>query len=114
MNRFFDDEKVFVDVDGDKYLARVVRTFPPKNLVPPEAGGWFHPYATDLSMPNDEVTARDDPMKYFYQVRLIEEGGEGVTTEYASTNGTGNDEEENRKGEKWLGSVMEVQADKIR
>ncbi len=47
-------------------------------------------------------------MKYIYNVRLIEEGApEGVATDY--TNGNGHDED----GEKWEGSVMEVQADKI-
>jgi len=122
VNRFFDNEsastaysfwpatdcfpEVFVDVQGDKYLARVVRTFPPKNLQPPSDGNIFHPYATDLSMSNEDVIKADDPMKYFYQVRLIEEGGDGEG---------GDDSGDEVKGdEKWEGSVMEVQADKIR
>jgi hypothetical protein len=100
--------EVFVDVQGDKYLARIVHTFPPKNLQPPPGGSNRHPYAIDLSMSNEEVIKVDDPMKYFYQVRLIEEGGE------AADGGDGDSEEEAVKGEKWEGSVMEVQADKIR
>ncbi|KAL1406251.1 hypothetical protein Q8F55_007945 [Vanrija albida] len=113
VNRFFDDEKVFVDVQGDKYLARIVRTFPPKNLVLPPGvqAPSYHPYATDLNLDLADVDEHDDPMKYFYQVRLIEEGGE-VGAEYASTNGASH-EEDDGKGEKWQGSVMEVQADKI-
>ncbi|KAL7419030.1 hypothetical protein Q5752_006715 [Cryptotrichosporon argae] len=124
-NRFFDEEsetqslpvtdpsltaEVFVDVQGDKYLARVVRTFPPKNLVPPPSATLpTHPYATDLAMPNDEVVERDDPMKYFYNVRLIEEGAEeGIVADYEA-NGNGDD----AGGERWMGSIMEVQADKI-
>ncbi|GMK57836.1 hypothetical protein CspeluHIS016_0406700 [Cutaneotrichosporon spelunceum] len=103
-NRFFDDEKVFVDVQGDKYLARVVKTFPPKDLKPPPGGSPFHPYAMDLNMEPEDVIEVDDPMKYFYQVRLIEEGGEG---EHAGS------PQENEGDEKWGGSVMEVQADKI-
>lgn len=87
-------------MQGDKYLARIVRTFPPKNLEPPTDGAVFHPYAVDLTMTNEEVTNIDDPMKYFYQVRLIQEGGED--------GGSGED-----TGEKFEGSVMEVQADKI-
>lgn len=96
--------EIFVDVQGDKYLARVVKTFPPKDLRPPSGGSAYHPYATDLNMENDDVIEWDDPMKYFYQVRLIEEGGEG---EHAGS------DNEDEKGEKWEGSVMEVQADKI-
>jgi hypothetical protein len=58
------------------------------------------------------VTEKDDPMKYFYNVRLIEEGAqEGIAAEYASANGQSHDGEEDGK---WGGSVMEVQADKIR
>lgn len=120
VNRFFDDEselqitlfdadtaaEIFVDVQGDKYLARVVRTFPPKDLVlPANASSRYHPYATDLDLDPEVVVERDDPMKYFYQVRLIEEGGDTS----APTSPT-----EEGKGEEFQGSVMEVQADKIR
>ncbi|CAK9782707.1 hypothetical protein CC85DRAFT_92470 [Cutaneotrichosporon oleaginosum] len=104
LNRFFNDEKVFVDVQGDKYLARVVKTFPPKDLNPPPGGSPCHPYAMDLNLEPDDVIELDDPMKYFYQVRLIEEGGEG------DRNGSPHEREGD---EKWGGSVMEVQADKI-
>lgn len=63
-------------------------------------------------MANEDVVEHDDPMKYFYQVRLIEEGGEGIATEYASTNSNSADADE--EDGKWQQSVMEVQADKIR
>ncbi|OCF37381.1 hypothetical protein I316_00502 [Kwoniella heveanensis BCC8398] len=123
-NRFFDDEKVFVDVDGDKYLARIVKTFPPRSLLPssspykpaPTATNTLHPYAKDLSLPIEEVNEKDDPMRYFYNVRLIEEGAtEGIAADYASNTGlsNGHDDEEDEKGEKWQASTMEVQADKI-
>lgn len=98
--------EVFVDVQGDKYLARVVRTFPPKDLVLPEgASSPYHPYATDLDLEPEVVVERDDPMKYFYQVRLIEEGGDDEAQPSDTEEG---------KGEEFQGSVMEVQADKIR
>ncbi|WVQ97999.1 hypothetical protein IAU59_005119 [Kwoniella sp. CBS 9459] len=124
-NRFFDDEKVFVDVDGDKYLARIVKTFPPRSLLPTSSPykpspytetTTLHPYATDLSSPIEDVNEKDDPMRYFYNVRLIEEGAaEGIAADYASNTGlsNGHDEEEDEKGEKWQASTMEVQADKI-
>ncbi|WWC59314.1 uncharacterized protein I303_101865 [Kwoniella dejecticola CBS 10117] len=122
-DRFFDQEKVFVDVDGDKYLARIVKTFPPRSLATTSSPAHptkpiLHPYATDLSLPLEEVNEKDDPSKYFYNVRLIEEGyPEGIAAEYASANGQSNgpydEEEEDGKGEKWMGSTMEVQCDKI-
>lgn len=98
--------EVFVDVQGDKYLARVVKTFPPKKLMAPE-GNPYHPYATDLGLSNEEVAESDDPMKYFYNVRLIEEGGD------AEREGSSTDSRDEHKGEMWQSSVMEVQADKI-
>ncbi|OCF58877.1 hypothetical protein L486_03368 [Kwoniella mangroviensis CBS 10435] len=124
-DRFFDEEKVFVDVDGDKYLARIVKTFPPRSLATTSSSSSpfkpaqpiLHPYATDLSLPLEEVNEKDDPSKYFYNVRLIEEGyPEGIAAEYTSANGQSNgpdDEEEDGKGDKWMGSTMEVQCDKI-
>ncbi|ORY30989.1 hypothetical protein BCR39DRAFT_100098 [Naematelia encephala] len=119
-NRFCEDEKVFVDVQGDKYLARIVKIFPPKNLIPPihhhlspSPPLRVHPYAVDLSLEPEEVIERDDPMKYFYIVRLIEEGAEeGVAAEYASS-GQNGIEDADGEGEKWEGSTMEVQADKL-
>lgn len=93
---------MFVDVQGDKYLAKIVKTFPPRALASSPVGGSsskpvieYHPLATKLDLDMDEVNESDDPMKYFYSVRLIVDGSmEG--------------------GEQFEGSVMEVQADKIR
>ena len=114
--------EVFVDVQGDKYLARIVKTFPPRSLsscttaspVSSFAGPAkppaqvFHPFATDLSLSAEELQEKDDPMRYFYNVRLIEEGAsEGTAAHNGMSNG------HDRNGEKWEGSVMEVQADKI-
>jgi len=125
VNRFFDDEsespnllfpqtrklanirlEVFVDVQGDKYLARIVKTFPPRSLAssPLKARTSdiptleYHPLAANLSLDNEDVLEVDDPMKYFYSARLIVEGAEL----------------ERGGGEEFEGSVMEVQADKIR
>lgn len=68
----------------------------------------FHPFANDLNLSAEELQEKDDPMRYIYNVRLIEEGApEGVATDYANGNGHSED------GEKWEGSLMEVQADKI-
>ena len=112
---------VFVDVEGDKYLARIVKTFPPRSLaastsaspiskfpVPPP----YHPYAADLALPLEEVNEKDDPMGYFYNVQLIEENS-ALATATHFTNGHANGDLQEEE-EKWEGSTMEVQADKIR
>lgn len=111
-------EEVFVDVQGDKYLARIVKTFPPRSLassplrnrkIKSESESHlpvleYHTLGADLSLEPEEVVEQDDPMKYFYSARLIVEGaGEGDK---------GGDED--GSGEEFEGSVMEVQADKIR
>lgn len=85
--------EVFVDVQGDKYLARIINTFPPKTLPSTNSILEYHPLAANLNLDNEEVMENDDPMKYFYSARLIVEG----------VNGEGEFE----------GSLMEVQADKI-
>lgn len=98
-----------MDVQGDKYLARIVKTFPPRTLassplkttIKPSLTS--HPLATNLDLEMDEVNELDDPMKYFYSVRLIEEG---ATEAHMNGSATG--------GEQFEGSTMEVQADKIR
>lgn len=146
-NRFFDEEReydsnqtdhrptmlscralttrlgVFVDVEGDKYLAKIVKTFPPKTLTSKPRQSLApngtsspspHMHASDFNLTNEEVLKKDDPMKYFYNVRLIEEGAEeGNVAEYRSASGSGAGVEEG-EGESWGGSTMEVQADKIR
>jgi hypothetical protein len=59
-----------------------------------------------LDLDTEDVLEQDDPMKYFYSARLIIEGAE-LGDEGVALNGqTG--------GEEYEGSVMEVQADKIR
>ena len=115
--------EVFVDVQGDKYLARIVKTFPPRTLstgttsspsrslgsLPHPPGPLYHSLATDLNLSNEELQKKDDAMRYIYNVRLIEEGvAEGVALDQTAAT-----VEHDGNGEKWEGSVMEIQADKI-
>jgi hypothetical protein len=117
--------EIFVDVEGDKYLARIVKTFPPKNLPqPPSSPPPFlgdeqplpivlHPLGMDLEVPLEEINDKDNPMGYFYNVRLIEEGVEERQANYnGSVNGAASNGSE--PNAKWEGSVMEVKADKLR
>lgn len=131
VNRFFEDEselavpishasectllipfvEVFVDVQGDKYLARIVKTFPPRSLATSPLRNRasdlpvlkYHTLGANLSLEAEDVLEQDDPMKYFYSARLIVEGAGGES----AANG-------DASGEEFEGSVMEVQADKIR
>ena len=110
---------VFVDVEGDKYLARIVKTFPPRSLAastssspiskfttPPR----YHPFAAELNLTIEEANEKDDPMGYFYNVQLIEAEPMPGANGHGQANGHANGEAE----EQWQGSTMEVQADKIR
>lgn len=104
-----------MDVQGDKYLARIVKTFPPRSLASSPLRNKksksdsdmplleYHTLGADLSLESEDVIEQDDPMKYFYSARLIVEGA----GESAKGDGDGS-------GEEFEGSVMEVQADKIR
>lgn len=130
-NRFFDDERklktcselaadmvgVFVDVEGEKYLARIIKTFPPHSLASTSSAEPVQPHekacAAELSMTHEEVDEIDDPTKYLYNVRLIEKGSEGdLPVEFAQNSGSSASSDE-REGS-WGGSTMEVKADQIR
>lgn len=121
--------EIFVDVEGDKYLARIVRTFPPKSLTsrtkafdlkPGASPNAMHPLAVDLNLENEVVDENDDPMSYFYNVRLITgdvDENNTAALEYASSsngvNGPNGQMDVDEGEEKWQGSVMEVKADKL-
>ncbi|KAH9982519.1 ATP-utilizing chromatin assembly and remodelling N-terminal-domain-containing protein [Lactifluus volemus] len=120
-DRYFRDEKIYVDIQGDKFVARVVEVFlprPPNAKVNGESTDVAPVPSTSASpLPNDqrlphqihgdlkiaakEVNAADDPTKYLYKVQILEEEKpEGRDKHTAST-------KEARA--KWSGSIMEVQ-----
>ncbi|THH20227.1 hypothetical protein EW146_g1101 [Bondarzewia mesenterica] len=95
-DRYFRDEKVYIDIQGDKFLARVLEVYPPRSssilsLVNPESNdgpvassssrppivksspGLPHRIYGDLKIPAAEVNAADDPAKYYYKVQILEE-----------------------------------------
>ncbi|KAI0053291.1 chromatin remodeling complex protein [Auriscalpium vulgare] len=117
-DRYFRDEKIYVDIQGDKFLARVVEVFPPRvnssmavddhrpvastsALPPPNASRPVHMIGGDLKVPAKEVNAADDPVKYLYKVQILEEEkSDGRDKHPASA-------KELRA--KWSGSLMDVQ-----
>ncbi|KAL4068214.1 ATP-utilizing chromatin assembly and remodelling N-terminal-domain-containing protein [Scleroderma yunnanense] len=92
-DRYFPDEKVFVDVQGDKFHARILQVYPPKydldstddspenqassSNLPPSATSeenvQIHKIGGDLKIPTKESVARDDPLKYSYKVQILDE-----------------------------------------
>ncbi|KAH7924854.1 chromatin remodeling complex protein [Leucogyrophana mollusca] len=123
-DRYFADEKVFVDVQGDKFYAKVVQVFPPRstdegaNLVPqnhassstsppqvhhvPQAEDsvQIHKIGGDLKTPAKEALIRDDPMKYFYKIQILEE-------QHDKSHEKGKAAIKDKA--KWSGSLMDVQ-----
>ncbi|EJD04148.1 uncharacterized protein FOMMEDRAFT_140191 [Fomitiporia mediterranea MF3/22] len=99
-DRYFPDEKIFVDVEGNRYAARLVEVFPPRSMstlkrkrsasdaddsdVASSSSGSsgtestpeprpIHSIGGDLSITLEESVTRDDPASYTYRVRLLEE-----------------------------------------
>lgn len=117
-DRYFADEKVYVDVQGDKFYARILHVYPPKSgpnnmdtekqaststsppVCTPEESTQIHKIGGDLKIPAKEALALDDPLKYLYKVQILEE----------------QHDRSHEKGKlslkekvKWSGSVMDVQ-----
>ncbi|KAI6136757.1 chromatin remodeling complex protein [Pisolithus sp. B1] len=117
-DRYFADEKVYVDVQGDKFYARILHVCPPKHgpnsmdtekqaststsppVSTPEESVQIHKIGGDLKIPTKETLALDDPLKYSYNVQILEE----------------QHDRSHEKGKlslkekvKWSGSVMDVQ-----
>ncbi|KAA1468659.1 hypothetical protein DENSPDRAFT_857445 [Dentipellis sp. KUC8613] len=121
-DRYFCDEKVYVDIQGDKFLARIVEVFPPRtnatsSPMKTEAADQspvasssnhvksgplpLHVIGGNLKIPVKEANAADDPNKYYYRLQILEEDRpEGRDKLAASV-------KEARA--KWSGSLMEVQ-----
>ncbi|KAI0274694.1 ATP-utilizing chromatin assembly and remodelling N-terminal-domain-containing protein [Gloeopeniophorella convolvens] len=119
-DRYFRDEKIYVDIQGDKFVARVVEVYPPRSntkvngevtdntpvastsSTPPSTDQQRPPHQIqgDLKIAAKEVNAADDPAKYIYKAQILEEEKpEGRDKHTAST-------KEARA--KWTGSIMEV------
>ncbi|KII93497.1 hypothetical protein PLICRDRAFT_49537 [Plicaturopsis crispa FD-325 SS-3] len=123
-DRYFVEERVFVDVQGDKFYAKVVQVFAPKHgdaaagpksspvrngassstdPIPsplPEEDQPIHNISGDLKIPAKDAMAGDDPAKYFYKVQILEEEkGPERSKSHAKDTGKA----------KWNGSLMEVQ-----
>ncbi|TCD64001.1 hypothetical protein EIP91_004703 [Steccherinum ochraceum] len=115
-DRYYPDEKIIIDVQGDKYFARVVQVFPPRQIhithsPEPHASTSasplssddepIHKIAEDLNIPMKDSIARDDPNRYYYKVQILEEERQpgAAKSTISRTN----------KQNKFSGSLMDVQ-----
>ncbi|KAI0079592.1 hypothetical protein K474DRAFT_1658945 [Panus rudis PR-1116 ss-1] len=121
-DRFYPDERVIVDLKGDKYYARVVQVFPPRPPPPFPSSSRsasegqassssspltdddpIHRIAEDMKIPIKDANARDDPHRYYYKVQILEEEKQpGQGKHGAQTKGKD-------KQSKFSGSLMDVQ-----
>ncbi|GAA5946603.1 hypothetical protein JCM3765_000315 [Sporobolomyces pararoseus] len=91
-DRFFQGEKVFVDLSGDKYYARIAKVFPPQSIRDKflqqqqqqqssssssssldDFSPIVHKIGTDLSLDSKEVKVLDPAENYLYTVQLMDE-----------------------------------------
>ncbi|KLO16987.1 hypothetical protein SCHPADRAFT_887277 [Schizopora paradoxa] len=127
-DRFFQGERILIDLKGDKYSAKIVKVYPPKialrSISPaPEWDSslesdldsedeskessyrWVDPemphlLGGDMSISLQDSCYRDDPTKYIYKVQIVEED--------PSSEASGSQPSEEAK-QKWSGSLMDVQ-----
>ena len=76
---------IFVDLQGDRYPARISQVFPPKSQFqsyhPTSVGsslqfdvpGQLHAIGSNLKIPFGQIFEQDDPLKYFYKVQILDE-----------------------------------------
>ncbi|GAA6007157.1 hypothetical protein JCM10207_001527 [Rhodosporidiobolus poonsookiae] len=92
-DRFFAGEKVFVDLQGDKYFARIAKLFPPQSVrdagaassaptastssAPADPADEYatvaHKIGCDLNVDAGRAKREDDPNEYLYTVQLMDE-----------------------------------------
>ncbi|GAA5838269.1 hypothetical protein JCM3766R1_005505, partial [Sporobolomyces carnicolor] len=81
-DRYFVGEKVFVDLSGDKYYARIAKVFPPQAIRDQHQAASgpqddfslvAHKAGTDLDIEPKQASARDPASEYLYTVQLMDE-----------------------------------------
>ena len=73
-DRFFRDEAVSVDLDGDRYLALVKQVFRPRGAEA-QAAAHVHELGTQLWRTPEEAARLDDAGEYFYSIQLVDNEG---------------------------------------
>lgn len=91
-DRYYEGERVFVDLNGEKFWGRIINVVPPatasSSTKRPAARNSTHTPAKlhgmgeNLKVPMEVVNVKDNPASYVYQVHMIDEAGS-----HASNNG---------------------------
>ncbi|RDX55953.1 chromatin remodeling complex protein [Lentinus brumalis] len=118
-DRYYPNEKVYVDIQGEKYLASVVLVRPPAPAQSPapvassstsssplsDVPTAIHKVAEDLKISVKDSIVMDDPAKYVYQVQVLEEEKQpGYAKNHEKNKG-----KETSRGQ-WSGSLIDVQS----
>ncbi|KAI0778099.1 chromatin remodeling complex protein [Trametes elegans] len=122
-DRYYPDEKVFVEIQGEKYLAQIIQVFPPATQHPlkrspgPVASSSstplydeptaIHKVAEDLKIPVKDSVTMDDPAKYVYKVQVLEDDRQPGFNKPDKGKG-----KEATRGQ-WGGHVMDVECAKM-
>ncbi|KAI0662737.1 chromatin remodeling complex protein [Cubamyces menziesii] len=122
-DRYYPDEKVYVEIQGEKYLAHIIQVFPPKTSAnvkrtpapvasssstpPSDEPMAIHKVAEDLKIPVKDSIAMDDPAKYGYKVQILEEERQPGFGKPDKSKG-----KETNRGQ-WGGQLMDVDCSKM-
>ncbi|KAH9857859.1 chromatin remodeling complex protein [Lenzites betulinus] len=122
-DRYYPDEKVYVDVQGEKYLARILEVVPPKTNLPmkpspgpvastsssplSDAPAAIHKVAEDLKVPVKDSIALDDPAKYIYKAQILDEERQPGSAKAEKAKG-----KETARGQ-WSGHQLDVDCSKM-
>ncbi|EKM60973.1 uncharacterized protein PHACADRAFT_110936 [Phanerochaete carnosa HHB-10118-sp] len=117
-DRYYPDERVFIDIQGDKYFARVVQVFPPRpqastsrtngqassssSPLSDDEAMSIHKVAEDIKVLVKDANARDDPTRYYYKVQILDEDKSNTAKANEKSKG-----KEATKS-KYSGSLMDV------
>lgn len=74
-DRFFKDETVLVEVDGDRYHALVKEVFPPRPADGSAPAQYEHEVGTQLWLSQEDAARLDNPAEYLYSIQLVDNEG---------------------------------------
>ncbi|EIN13512.1 hypothetical protein PUNSTDRAFT_48465 [Punctularia strigosozonata HHB-11173 SS5] len=130
-DRYFAGERVLVEIQGDKFLARIAQVFPPRptspiknNYLPHKSPSMSrrspgpeerpcHVVLGDLKIPVKDADI-DDPAAYIYKVQIIEEeSGKGADSRSDKKLSAKERDAREVNRQKWSGSIMEVRCNEL-
>ncbi|KAH9835634.1 chromatin remodeling complex protein [Rhodofomes roseus] len=118
-DRFYTNERVLVEIEGEKFSSRLLQITTPKAASAPSTSKSsssavaststtplsdgpqpYHKIAEDLKIPVKEANAKDDPAKYVYKVQILDPQQQPGSKSH--------DKHKGKDAAKYSGMVMEV------